>query len=115
MKQLKDFINENKINESLVSKSVADKLAKQIVDLADDNGFFYSYDPDANSGRYAHMEFDVYRKRLTNRISKAIQNNGKDAEAIWNMTYGDWSADPYGDYPDGCEEEVIGYLEEILK
>jgi len=115
MKHLNTFIKENNINESKINKNIADKLAKEIVDLADRNSFFREYDPNSNSGDYEGMEYDEYIQKLTNIISQSIQDNGKDADAIWDDTCYDWSADPYGDYPDGCADEVIGYLKKILK
>ena len=116
MKHFREFINENLVNESTIEKNTADKLAKKIVDLAEENSFFYEYDPDENSGEYEGMEYDEYIEKLINIISQSIQNNGKNIEAIWKDTCYDWAANPEGDYPDGFEEEVKEYyLKPVLK
>jgi hypothetical protein len=116
MKHFREFINENLVNESTIEKNTADKLAKKIVELAENGAFFAEYDPDENSGEYEGMEYDEYIEKLINIISQSIQNNGKDIEAIWQDTCYDWAANPEGDYPDGFEEEVKeNYLKPVLK
>jgi len=105
------------MKHNAITPEQAKSLAERMVEIANDNGFFYEYDEDFNTGEYEGMPFPAYAEKLKEKITNAILKHGLDPQKIFDETAYDWLADGDGETDGYCtiEDEVMGYVTSIIK